>query len=815
MPLQLTEARDRAALVSDVRTEVHLDLTSTEDYLVEAIIAFACARPGASTFLELSGGTEVTLDGRPAPYDGTRIALTDLAAHNEVRVRARMPYVTDGDGMTVTVDPADGERYVCGFTAMDIAQKVLPCFDQPDLKSTFTVAVTAPSHWTVLANGRQAGSTASGDTTRWTFATTPPVATYLFFVAGGPWVSETWTEPYAPAEDGELRFGWHARASQERELRRDAAELRRITSTCFRWYTDAFDAPYPFADYQQVFTPGLNWGAMEFPGCVAFRDEFLVPGTPTALQRERLASVIAHEMAHMWFGDLVTMRWWEDTWLNESFADFMGYHVSAQAAGYDDAWPSVALTRKPTGYRADRRRSTHPVAEDAERVPDPDTAFANFDMITYAKGNALLRQLGTWLGPDFLAGVNRHLTTHAFGNADLAQFLDSLDAATDRDVRGWADAWLRSTGFDTIEVTRTDDGTPVLHRHGTRPHRFTVAAYDDQLVRTQTRVVDLADEPVELSGWAEWTVVPNAEDETFAALRLDERSAEALAAGLSKVAEPLTRATLWWSLLDRVEGRELDLEALALLLRAHLGGERHPVVLEAVLGATLRIARLQATPESLPALLGAVGDVARAALAGGDPLLAPAAQRALAGTTDNEDLLTGWLADDATDQEVRWVAVRRLVELGVVGPLGAEEQRDRTVAGRLAALTARAAVPTAAGKAQAWDLLTSGKLANHEFTAVATGFWGWEQAELCAPYLERAVGDLLALARRSGQAMGQIIGRAVPMLPLPDADRRAYRDRLATALTGDDLPTVLARQWNDALDDIDRAHPSLRTPGDI
>ena len=214
-----------------------------------------------------------------------------------------------------------------------------------------------------------------------------------------------------------------------------------------------------------------------------------------------MASTIAHEMAHMWFGDLVTMKWWEDSWLNESFADFMGYDVAGVAAGYTDAWTSAAITRKPAGYRADRRRSTHPIAEDTDKIVDVDTAFANFDMITYAKGNSALAQLGHWLGDeDFLAGVNKHLTAHAFGNADLAAFLDSLDSATDKDVRGWAEAWLRSTGFDTLRVTRDDDGVPVLTREGSRSHRITVSAYDDAMRLVDSRDVHLGDEPVRLRG---------------------------------------------------------------------------------------------------------------------------------------------------------------------------------------------------------------------------------------------------------------------------------------------------------------------------
>ncbi|GAB2975088.1 aminopeptidase N [Nocardioides montaniterrae] len=803
MPLNLTEARERATLITDVHTTVRLDLTSTEQYTVEAEIAFACRTPGATTFLELSGASDVLVDGREAAYDGERITLSGLAAQNTVRVNATMPYVTDGDGMTVTVDPADGERYVCAFTAMDIAHRVLPCFDQPDLKTTFTVAVSGPSHWTVLANGPSAGSVATtAGTTTWRFGTTPPVATYLFFVAAGPWVGEIWDEPYAGAPGGTIPFGWWARASQEPALRRDAAELRRITSTCFQHYTSVFEAPYAFDDYQQVFTPGLNWGAMEFPGCVAFRDEYLVEGVPTALERQEMATTIAHEMAHMWFGDLVTMRWWEDSWLNESFADFMGYDVAAVAAGYDDAWTGAALTRKPTGYRADLRRSTHPVAEDTEAMPDADTAFANFDMITYAKGNAVLRQLGTWLGDDFLAGVNRHLSAHAFGNATLADFLDSLDASTSRDVRGWAEQWLRSTGFDTIAVSRDGD-VPVLTRIGSRPHTFTVVAYDEAAAEVARVRVDLADEPVRLDDLAGHAVVVNAGDETFAAVRLDEQSLALVEAHLSEFATPLTRALLWWQLLERVESRASDLSRLGALLDRHLTRERHPVILEAVLGMSARIAKLYADPESAASLGASLAAVAESALTA-DEVLHPVAARTLASTSLDVDLLRSWLAGGPAyvDQEVRWIVVRRLAELGHPEPIEDETARDRTVSGHLAELTARAAIATPQAKAEAWQKLMSGELGNHELTAVANGFW--TSAELVDPYLERYLDEGLALARTSGQAMSRIIGRAFPVLALPTERRRQLRDRLAEVLHRD-VPTVLARTWNDLLDDLDRA----------
>ena len=692
---------------------------------------------------------------------------------------------------------------------MDITQKVIPCFDQPDIKSTFALSVTAPSHWSVVANGLLDSRSAGEESHTWTFATTPPFSSYLFTLVGGPWVSVTWDEPYAPAPGGTLPFGWHARASQGRELERDAEELKRITSSCFQHYTTIFEPEYPYADYQQVFAPGLNWGAMEFPGCVVFRDSYLPQGAPTELEKEWVASTIAHEMAHMWFGDLVTMKWWEDSWLNESFADFMGFDVAGVAAGYTDAWTSAAITRKPTGYRADRRRSTHPIAEDTDKIVDVDTAFANFDMITYAKGNATLAQLGHWLGEeDFLAGVNRHLTSHAFGNADLADFLDSLDSASDHDVRAWAEAWLRTTGFDTLVVTResSDDGrgVPILTREGSRPHRLTVSAYDDAMRLVDSRDVQLGDEPVRLEEFTGMVVVPNSGDETFAVIRPDDQSWGAITSGLSSVESHLTRAMLWWTAVDLCESQVIAVDELIALADQHLRPETHPLVFEGVMRNLQAITRRYAEPGGAAGHLAVIADIARGAAESGDPLLAPGASRVLARLSADRDHLVDWLARDDVDPTVRWAAVQRLAELGDPSHIDAESERDQSVSGHHAALTARALVPTEESKAEIWERLMSGELSNHDFDAVGVGFWGWEQADLLHPYLTRYVTDGLALARRSGQAMADVIGDAFPRLPLTPDVRRELRAVVASALEEGDVPTVLARSWNDHLDDLDR-----------
>ncbi|MEO5854019.1 MAG: M1 family aminopeptidase, partial [Nocardioides sp.] len=489
MSLTLEEARARAALVSDVSYALELDLTDRETFGCRATISFACAAPGATTFLELAHAADLLVDGAPATYDGRRITLTDLRARHEVVVEARLPYVTDGDGMHTFTDPADGEVYVSAYVGMDIAQLVFPCFDQNDLKAPVSLRVLAPEGWSVLANGRAVETGPGG----WRFATTPPIPPAMFVVCAGPWHSVTW-------EHAGLPFGWHARRSLAAELDRDADELRRITEACFDHYTTIFEEPYAFDSYDQAFVPGQNWGALETPGCVTYRDEILPVGRVSRGEARRRATVIAHEMCHLWFGDLVTMTWWEDTWLQESFADYMGFRVADDAAGFAGTFVDFTVGGKPRAYDADSRRSTHPVAPRAEDVPDVDSAANNFDAISYAKGNSVLRQLVNWIGDeDFLAGVNAYLHRHRFGNATLADFVDTLDGATERDVRDWVERWLRTTGFDTLRVSR-DGEDVVLTREGSRPHRVRVTSYDASLREVGSVVVDLADEPVRLPG---------------------------------------------------------------------------------------------------------------------------------------------------------------------------------------------------------------------------------------------------------------------------------------------------------------------------
>ncbi|CAI9398838.1 aminopeptidase N [Nocardioides sp. T2.26MG-1] len=803
--LTLAEARARAAAISEVSYAVDLDLTSPAagTFGCRTRVRFTTSAP--ETFLELTAATDlsVTLDGRVVPpaYDGRRLRLSGLAGAHELVVAARLPYVTDGDGMHRMTDPADGATYVGAYLGMDIAQKVFCCFDQNDVKAPIALTVRADPGSTVLANGRTLSSPSESEAGEWSFAPTPPIPPALFVVAAGPWVSRRW-------EHAGLPFGWHARASLAAELDRDAEELRAITEGCFDHYARIFTEPYPFDSFDQVFVPGLNWGAQEMPGCVTYRDEYLPRGAVPEDLRMFRAAVIAHEMSHMWFGDLVTMTWWEDTWLQESFADYMGYRVAADGAGFPGALLGHEALRKPGAYDADERRSTHPVAPDAEDVPDVDSAATIFDSISYAKGNSVLRQLVTWLGDEtFLRGVNTYLTRHRFANATLEDFVAALDEASDRDVREWVRLWLRTTGFDTVRVQRGGpDGTvPVLHRDGVRPHRLRVTAYDDSWAEVGSELVDLGDEPVPLPAFAGRVVVANSHGETFARVVLDPASRAAVGSGLCRVDDDLTRAVLWTMLFDETQTRALDPLAFVDVVERHLAGERSASLVSAVLSRTLdRVLPLRVPAGAAATTLDGIASACETGLMHAcTPELALAFASGFAATSREAATLTGWLESGRVGElplspALRWRAVRRLAETGAADAAFVEEQRLREpgVEAELGAAAALAARPTEQAKAEAWAAAADPDVDNRRFGALVSGLWSAEQAGLLAPYVDRYLREAPGWAGR-GQAFAQVVGRARPALALDAAQVAA----LEQALKGD-LPTVLRRQWEDWRDDL-------------
>ena len=393
--LTYAEAQERARLIAVQEYQVDLDVSGGDEVFGSvSTVRFRCREPGAGSFAELRPARlrRAVLNGRDldtAALAGNRLPLTGLQADNELRVEADMAYSRTGEGMHRFTDAADGQTYLAASCGVDNAQRVFAVFDQPDLKAAISATVVAPAHWTVIGNGiaRPAGRGPG----RWELAATPPISSYLFTVVAGPYHS-------IRAGHRGIPFGLHCRRSLAAQLDRDADELLGITRACFDRYLEIFDEPYPFDSYDQAFVPELAAGAVENPGCVTFRDEFLFRSAITHAERQTRGMVIAHEMAHMWFGDLVTMRWWDDVWLSESFAEYMGFQVLAEATAFTGTWTDFALARKPRGYDADQRPSTHPVAPGLRDVPDADAALSNYDDISYAKGASALRQLVAWIG---------------------------------------------------------------------------------------------------------------------------------------------------------------------------------------------------------------------------------------------------------------------------------------------------------------------------------------------------------------------------------------------------------------------------------
>ncbi|KOU30999.1 aminopeptidase N [Streptomyces sp. WM6372] len=824
--LTRNEAQLRAQLLDVQHYAVTLDLTGGDDTFESTTVIRFTARSAGDTFVELKPDElhSAELDGSPLDPAGladNRLALTGLGeGPHELRIAARMRYSRTGEGLHRFTDPADGEAYVYSQMFMDDIQRVFPAFDQPDLKAVFEFTVTAPAHWTVLANGitERVGDRGTDGAGIWKSAPTPVISTYLAAVAAGPWHS-------IRTEHAGLPFGIHCRRSLAPHLDADAEEILSITTDCYDRYHEKFSEPYPFDSYDQAFVPEFNAGAMENPGLVTFRDEFVFRSAVTDTERQTRAMVIAHEMAHMWFGDLVTLRWWDDIWLNESFAEYMGYQTLTEATRFTGTWTEFGVNRKSWGYDADQRPTTHPVAPDPDAVPDTASALLNFDGISYAKGASALRQLVAWLGEkDFLAGINTHFTRHKFANASLADFVESLAAHTDRDVHAWADIWLRTTGIDTLtpRIEESHGGwTLTVDHQGTRPHHIGVGLYDrdpdDTLEPRELLTIDVpSDEIVSVSGPRPALLVLNDGDFGYAKVRLDEISVETALRELSAIPGPLTRAVVWNSLRDMVRDGELEPAAYLATAGAHLPAEGDLAIVQGVLAfARHHVADRYLAPEDRAEALATLTSIARALLRrtedGADPGLRLAAVRALIDAATQPDTLAAWIEDDTVpggpelDPELRWRILARLSVLGAVGEreIDAALAADPSATGEEGAARCRAALPTAEAKAAAWErLFHDDSLSNYLFSATAQGFWQPEQADLVREYVPRFYAEAIALGARRGPAIAEAAGRyAFP-------GHAVDEDNLRAGHAGIDDPAIvpaLRRKLVDQLDDLARA----------
>ncbi|MEU8570100.1 aminopeptidase N [Streptomyces pathocidini] len=843
--LTRSEARARAGVLDVHRYSIDLDLTRGDAVFGSTTVVGFAARESADTFVEVRAQTlhRAVLDGTDldtSSYADGRLPLAGLApGEHELRVEADLAYSRTGEGMHRFTDPADGETYLYTMCCMTDAPGVFAAFDQPDLKAGFAVSVTAPHEWTVLGNGR-AERVAAG---RWELAPTPPISTYLMALAAGPYHS-------VRAEHRGIPFRLHVRRSLAPYLDADADELLDITRRCFDRYHEIFDEPYPFDSYDQAFVPEFNSGAMENPGLVTFRDEFVFRSAVTDTERQTRAMVIAHEMAHMWFGDLVTLKWWDDIWLNESFAEYMGFQILTEATGFDGTWTDFAVARKSWGYDADERPSTHPVAPEPDAVPDTASARLNFDGISYAKGASALRQLVAWLGEsDFLAGINDHFARHRFGNATLADFIDSLARASGRDVHAWADAWLRTTGVDLLaaEVSSAsaEDGTGgaagraasggarggcagwrLAVRHtGSRPHRVTVGAYSHDpggaLTLRGRHVLDVpADgdpEPLTVAGPRPDLLLLNDGDLTYAKIRLDAASWGAVERSLSRLADPLARAVVWNTARDMVRDVHLPPTGYLAVARAHLPYETDTAVVQGVLA----FARAHLADRFLPhtergaalsALRAVCRDILRITEDGSGPGLRLSALRTFVDSSADPDSLGEWLAAGIVpggpelDPELRWRILARLAVLGAASPadIDAELARDPSATGREGAARCRAALPDLAAKEAAWaDLFENDELSAYLVTATADGFWHPEQRDLVRDFVPRYFPAAVAAAARRGPAIAEALGSRYGF-PLHAVDAETLRLTEKCLRDADPAP-ALRRKLADQQDDLRRA----------
>ena len=728
-----TAARSAAVTVRSIRVE--LDLTGAPErarsgFPTTTTLEFESTV--SETWLDFIGESveSVAINGEEVPvvYDGARIALSGLGRSNVVVVTGIGAYSRSGEGMHRFHDPADDETYLYTQYEPADSRRVMACFEQPDMKASYTFIVDAPAGWQVLSNQSALKVDEGVGVQRVEFAPTLPISSYITAVAAGPYsrIQGIWER-----DDQRIELGVFARRSLAQHL--EAEEILEITRQGLEFFTDAFAYPYPWGKYDQIFVPEYNLGAMENPGLVTFTESYLSRGAATDAQRAARANTILHEMAHMWFGDLVTMKWWDDLWLKESFADYMGAHASAAATRFRDAWVKFAASRKAWAYKQDQLPTTHPIVAD---ITDLEAAKLNFDGITYAKGAAVLKQLVAFVGDDaFFEGARRYFAANAFGNTTLDDFLVQLSEVSGRDMSGWSQAWLQTSGMSTLRL----EDRRVLVQSDPRPHRLRIGLYDwsdGRLLRQSQVALDITGERTEVELPEAALVLLNDDDLTYAKVRLDAGSLETVAASLSSIDDALARALVWSSLWNSTRDGELDAVRFLEIVQAHAPAESNIGLLVDVLGNAAFALRHFIVSEAQGAAQRAWLDTAwnalQAASAGSDAQLSWARAVATASAFDDarhdevRAMLDGEAPDGLTvDPDLRWQLLTALVTTGHASmeDISAEALRDDTGSGRTAARRAAASRPLAAVRAEAWDSAWNDiALSNDHLDASIAGF---------------------------------------------------------------------------------------------
>jgi aminopeptidase N len=834
--LTRVEAQERRAIVDTTSYDVDLDLTKgAEIFGSRSVIRFT-ATPGASTFIDLIARDvrEITLNGRtidPAvAFADSRIALEGLEAENELVVDADCLYTNTGEGLHRFVDPVDGEVYLYSQFEVPDSRRVFAVFEQPDLKATFRFTVTAPDAWKVVSNSPTPEPTAQGDgTATWAFEPTPRISSYITALVAGPYEA-TYSE-LTSSSGRVIPLGVYGRKSLWQHL--DADYIFDKTRQGFAYFEEKFDVPYPFAKYDQLFVPEFNAGAMENAGAVTFTETYVFRSKVTDAVKERRVVTILHELAHMWFGDLVTMKWWNDLWLNESFAEWASTIATAEATEWTEAWTTFNAMEKTWAYRQDQLPSTHPVVAE---INDLEDVQVNFDGITYAKGGSVLKQLAAWVGiEEFFAGVSAYFKKHQWQNTELSDLLTELEATSGRELSTWSKKWLETAGVNTLSPEIATDSSGDITRFAIvqtapadyptiRPHRLGVGFYSlqgDALVRVHHVELDVDGDLTvvpELVGIARPDLVLlNDEDLAYAKIRLDERSLETAIAHLSKISDPLARSLVWGAAWDQTRDAEASATDYIDLVLGNIASETESTTVRTTLAQLQLAANSYVSPDTR--------DVARAKVADGLWELASSAE---AGSDNQLQFVTAFASAASTGEQ--WERVRQvrdgevtfegldidtdlswalLVSLAAGGRVTTSDvdaalAADNTAKGGEFAAQAKAALPDAAAKRVAWDaLVESDDQPNTIVRAAAAGLVHPAGVGVLGEFVQPYFDMLLPIWNSRTYQIAQYLIVGLYPAPLASADLRdATRAWLAAHV---DAPPALRRLVNENLAGVERA----------
>ncbi|OBB16786.1 aminopeptidase N [Mycolicibacterium elephantis] len=843
------QAVERAALVTVDTYRIDIDVTDgggqpgERTFRSTTTVEFD-ALPGADTYIDLAADTvhSAVLNDRPIDVSGydefTGIPLVGLAKRNVLVVEADCRYSNTGEGLHRFVDPVDGEVYLYSQFETADAKRMFACFDQPDLKAVFDISVTAPAHWEVVSNGATLSVEDDGKAKRHRFTATPRLSTYLVALIAGPYAR--WDDTYSD-EHGDIPLGLFCRRSLAEFM--DPERLFTETKQGFFFYHNNFGIPYAFGKYDQLFVPEFNAGAMENAGAVTFLEDYVFRSKVTRASYERRAETLLHEMAHMWFGDLVTMKWWDDLWLNESFATFASVLCQAEATEYTEAWTTFANVEKSWAYRQDQLPSTHPVAAD---IPDLAAVEVNFDGITYAKGASVLKQLVAYVGLEqFLAGLRNYFRDHAFGNATFSDLLGALEKASGRDLSGWGQQWLKTTGLNTLRPDFDLDADGRFTRFAisqsgaqpgageTRVHRLAVGVYDDdgagKLVRVHREELDVEGSVTEvpaLQGISRGKfILVNDDDLTYCSLRLDTESLQTVLTRIADIAEPLPRTLAWSAAWEMTRDAELTAHDFVALVCGGVHAETEVGVAQRLLLQAQTALNSYADPDwaneqGWPEFADRLLELAREAAPGSDhqlayvnalcgSVLSPRHVEVLSELLDNDPAVKGLPGLDV-DTDLRWRIVTALAAAGAVDSDGmptpfidAEAKRDPTAAGQRHALAAAAARPQLAVKEAAWEqVIEDDTLANITARSIIGGLVRPGQQELLKPFRDKYFGAIAGVWRRRSSEVAQTV--VVGLYPSWDVSQEGL-DAADRFLADPDVPPPLRRLVLEGRAGVERA----------